>query len=556
MKRIQFLLSIVLCLVGYASAQNKFEGMNIILSVPTEHKSLVCAMRYVPPSTAITITDLNPATPMKVSSCSGPEGFAGSGSRITQSTATTATLKASDGDYKWCFQGEDKTYRFTFQGDQWSGPITYNWIATPPERERGFYNVRDFGAKGDGVTDDTIALRSAFAYIAWRNGGNLSFPEGDYVVTSTLALPSNITISGVSGVESNAPTGNYTQRNSTRIKLRGKNLAMFRIGECTQSIVVRDVELFAESNENTYGIEGVGAYNSAQDFYFQRVTFHNFFRGIYAHGLPQTDLGWQFDYIRVDHCRFVYNRDAGIYVNSRNSDWSILDSLFQNPKKQPGWESNGIFLERVMNVLVQNSFGGGVGGNRGGTFINILDSQALSVINCEAESLEYSLRYNAQEHPGAGDFSSPMFLANNMFGEAIEFKARRTLVSTGNYYGGNTFKANELLRVYSTGDRFCFDGIIAGCRGTGENGFDKATVIFRTGQPGEGNVKGYPTFFGTDVQFGTPPQMPNFLQNLLPANKPNGSMVYCSNCRRNTTPCQADGTGAPAMVVAGQWSCL
>ncbi len=556
MKRFKTLLPLLLCFVGGVFAQNKFEGMNVILNAPTDQKAITCALRYVPPSTPITVTDLNPSTPMKVSACSGAAGFAGSGSRIAQSGASTATLRASDSDYKWCFQGEDKMYRFTFQGDNYTGPVTYNWIATPDERDRGFYNVRDFGAKGDGVTDDTTALRSAFAYIAWRNGGVLTFPEGDYLITSTLALPSNITIQGVSGVESNAPTGNYTQRNATRIKLRGSNLALFRIGECTQNIVMRDIELFGEGNENTYGVEGVGAYNSAQDFYFQRVTFHNFFRGIYAHGLPQTDLGWQFDYIRIDHCRFIYNRDAGIYVNSRNSDWNITDSLFQNPKKQPGWESNGMYFERVMMVLIQNTFGGGVGGNRGGTFINILDSAQLSVINCEAENLEYSLRYNAIEHPGAGDYASPIALINNLFGETIEFKARRTLVSTGNYYGGNTYKANQWLRVYSTGDRFCLDGIIAGCRGTGENGFDKATVVFMTGQPPEGNVRGFPTFFGTDVQFGTAPQMPKVLQSALRANSTNGSLVYCSDCRRNTTPCQGGGTGAPAMVVNSVWSCL
>lgn len=556
MKRSLAVFSLLLYLAISAFAQNKFEGMNLILNVPTDQRGVTCAMRYVPPTTEITVTDLDPSTPMKVSSCSGPAGFAGSGSAIQQRGATSASLRASQSDYKWCFQGEDKRYRVTFQGDKYTGQVTYDWPATPGERDLGYYNIRDFGAKGDGVTDDTTALRSAFAFIAWRNGGVLRFPEGDYVVTQTLALPSNLTIDGPAGAESNAPTGNFTQRNPVRIKLRGSNLALFRIGECTQKIVIKDIELFAESNEKTYGIEGTGAYNSAQDFYFQRVTFHNFFRGIWVNALPQTDLGWQFDYVRIDHCRFVYNRDAGIHVNSRNSDWNILDSLFQNPKKQPGWESNGIFLERVMNVLIQNSFGGGVGGNRGGTFLNILDSQHLTILNCEAENVEYSIRYNAQDHPGAGDFSSPMFIANSMFGETIEFKARRTLVSTGNYYGGNTFKANEWLRVYSTGDRFCLDGIIAGCRGTGELGFDKASVIFKTGQPGEGNVRGAPTYFGTDVQFAVPPQMPSIQFVALPANRPNGSMVYCSNCRRNTPLCQAGGSGAPAMVVNGAWSCL
>jgi Pectate lyase superfamily protein len=551
-----FCLWLLLSFAAGSFAQNKFEGMNILVSAPTDQKTTACAVRYVPPTTAITITDLNPATPLKISSCTGEKGFLGEASSVVQSSATSATVKASMSDYHWCFQGEDKIYKLSFQGDNWTGPVTYNWIATPPERERGFYSVRDFGAKGDGTSDDTMAIKSAFAFIAFRNGGVLNFPEGDYLITSTVAVPSNVTIQGVSGAESNAPSGNYTLRNASRIKLRGKNLAMFRIGECTEKIVIKDIELFAEGNENTYGVEGVGAYNSSQDFYFQRVTFHNFFRGIYAHGLESTDLGWQFDYVRIDHCRFVYNRDAGIYVNSRNSDWTINDSLFQNPKKQPGWLSEGIHLERVMLVLIQNSFGGGVGGNRGGTFISILDSQHTTIMNSQAENVEYSLRYNAIDHPGAGDFSSPIAMINNMFGEAIEFKARRTLVSTGNYYGGNTFHADQWLRVYSTGDRFCFDGIIAGCRGTGENSFDKATVIFRTGQPAEGNVRGFPTFFGTDVQFGVPPQMPKITQSALPANSANGSFLYCPDCRRSTTPCQAGGSGAPAMVVNNQWSCL
>jgi hypothetical protein len=47
-------------------------------------------------------------------------------------------------------------------------------------------NVRDFGAKGDGVTDDTAAIQAALD--ALQSGGTLLFPEGDYIITSTLTL--------------------------------------------------------------------------------------------------------------------------------------------------------------------------------------------------------------------------------------------------------------------------------------------------------------------------------------------------------------------------------
>ncbi|MFN3329512.1 MAG: hypothetical protein ACK419_01130, partial [Pyrinomonadaceae bacterium] len=124
-------------------------------------------------------------------------------------------------------------------------------------------------------------------------------------------------------------------------------------------------------------------------------------------------------------------------------------------------------------------------------------------------------------------------------------------------YGPRTFIADPSVRVYSVGDRFCYDGNILGCQGTAQqNGFDKATVIMMTAQPDDGSVKGHSTFFGTDVKFGAPIQTPSFKQENLPKDKPNGSLVYCENCKRNTTPCESGGSGAPAMMVAGQWSCL
>jgi len=178
--------------------QNRFEGYNIFLDAMTEQKQGTpsCATRYVPPPTQITITDLNPSTPFRVASCGGQAPG------VRQVSATSATVNASDADYKWCFTGEDKMYRLTFQGDQYAGRITYNWIATPAANDLGFYNVRDFGAVGDGRTDDTTAIRSAIAFIASRGGGGtLRFPEGDYLVGSEagfkgITLAPGITIEG------------------------------------------------------------------------------------------------------------------------------------------------------------------------------------------------------------------------------------------------------------------------------------------------------------------------------------------------------------------------
>src|SRR5215203_4735117 len=57
----------------------------------------------------------------------------------------------------------------------------------PNERRRGacfMSNVKLFGAKGDGKTDDAEAILHA-----WRDGdGVLEFPPGDYVVGKTIRI--------------------------------------------------------------------------------------------------------------------------------------------------------------------------------------------------------------------------------------------------------------------------------------------------------------------------------------------------------------------------------
>jgi parallel beta-helix repeat protein len=57
-------------------------------------------------------------------------------------------------------------------------------------------NVRFFGAKGDGVTDDTRAIQNAINYLNGLGGGTLVFPTGRYKVTSQITLCSNLMIDG------------------------------------------------------------------------------------------------------------------------------------------------------------------------------------------------------------------------------------------------------------------------------------------------------------------------------------------------------------------------
>lgn len=55
-------------------------------------------------------------------------------------------------------------------------------------------DVRSFGARGDGVSDDSAALQRAIDSL--KDGGALFFPKGRYSFSQTLILPSNIRLQG------------------------------------------------------------------------------------------------------------------------------------------------------------------------------------------------------------------------------------------------------------------------------------------------------------------------------------------------------------------------
>jgi hypothetical protein len=57
---------------------------------------------------------------------------------------------------------------------------------TLPDRLTDIKNVKDFGATGDGVSDDWAAIMAAFNWTVSNNRGTLFFPPGTYYVSQRL----------------------------------------------------------------------------------------------------------------------------------------------------------------------------------------------------------------------------------------------------------------------------------------------------------------------------------------------------------------------------------
>jgi hypothetical protein len=58
------------------------------------------------------------------------------------------------------------------------------------------FNVKGYGAKGDGVTDDSQAIQSVLNLCKTNGGGIVYFPDGKYMVSQSFNVPDNTTIKG------------------------------------------------------------------------------------------------------------------------------------------------------------------------------------------------------------------------------------------------------------------------------------------------------------------------------------------------------------------------
>ena len=124
-------------------------------------------------------------------------------------------------------------------------------------------NVKDFGAKGDGVTNDQAAIQAASNY-ATANNASLYFPDGTYLHSSTLTFTS-IDVYGTGtlvGTDTTSPDPNHALiLTGTKASIRGLTIRTNWAGARQQNYFAA---LIFVQNCTNFSISSCNLSNSAQ----------------------------------------------------------------------------------------------------------------------------------------------------------------------------------------------------------------------------------------------------------------------------------------------------
>lgn len=211
------------------------------------------------------------------------QGFEG-GAPVTISE--TAPVNPDEGDLWYCTD-DGRLYVFYDDGDtqQWvdaSPPgsgggeateLTYEYPGsgfeqTIQSRLEHYVSVKDFGAKGDGVTDDTVAIQAALSSVQDKNKWQLFFPPGLYIINKTLEITKDQGfISGAGTASTFIRVDNVISGIGAFHFNRCKNIGIQNLSVDVKDVTANRVTAFDIDNAQSCFFSNIDVYNCYESFY-------------------------------------------------------------------------------------------------------------------------------------------------------------------------------------------------------------------------------------------------------------------------------------------------
>lgn len=397
---------------------------------------------------------------------------------------------------------------------------TYN-LATYLQN-RHVISVRDFGAVGDGVTDDSAAIQDAI-----NNFDNVYFPSGTYKVTSLITIATATTLfsdnRSAATIKFVSPdTSNKQMFNITADDVTFRDVAVFYNGLASESAQIFDVrgDNLTFDTCDIYSDTSVAKSNTVQGFQlgssdFNYLTlrnskFHDMNRVFLRSNASTNNV----TNIVVDGCEIYNLNTAGVNLNFPNGSINyvrIVNNHFHD------------FLQGAEQI-----FSGGASLKNAIFSGNTYDGTGRECIHLEEEGENITITgnvFNITDLSGTEELRGVFLTDNNISGTY----AQPTNVSIT----GNVFKNRD---VDGTGT---YTGIQLAVDASGENACKHVTIKGNT-------IEGYDR--GIRVDYGEPIVEGNQITDCaigIYANQPKPSI---SNNFFNDCPIAVEGGGRGGIV--------
>ena len=309
------------------------------------------------------------------------EGTAGTGTAWRISTTGTITVGTTSIDFARAVWSSADGVEVTATGSTTARSLALRFA--------DIFNVRDYGAVGDGVTDDTAAIQTAINAAGAVGGGIVYFPLGTYLISSALVINvSNIQVEG-SG-------------SSAAIKTNSTTADVFTVGDGItrrDNISVKDISIDSSVTKTA------GA------------------------GIHFNLAGWS----RVNNLR-ISKMFNGIHVEGNSVALWIGDTDIRSTTAATGV---GILIEGgndhyLNTILIDNP-----SGSKPLAGIRITQSQATWIQNCSVLNCVIGLSID----PGAGQIITWLFIINSAFDNCGDDGIRLNAGTATSSIRGCTFTA-------------------------------------------------------------------------------------------------------------------
>ncbi|GGD75991.1 glycosyl hydrolase family 28-related protein [Paenibacillus nasutitermitis] len=215
------------------------------------------------------------------------------------------------------------------------------------------FSVKNYGAVGDGVTDDTKKIARALAAAKTAGGGTVTFEKGVYRITALIDVPPNVSIVGQGRTET---TLKRDDNKAERILSLKGNQIVQNIGfESRIGLMPIGDHIFIMNVKFNCKTQGIQMAKTVRNFNVINSLFDGNGYGILSNQKPSYD-------VKILNSVFRNSTADDIEINAPSNNWLIEDCTFEN------------------NVHAKSSAGFGVGVAMKATNITIKDSSFTNII--------------------------------------------------------------------------------------------------------------------------------------------------------------------------------